>query len=35
MLHLLKAGEKLDNGLNVCIFPEGGIPPSKDIFKEI
>ena len=22
----VKAGEKLDDGLNVCIFPEGGIP---------
>ena len=30
----IKAGEKLDNGLNVCIFPEGGIPPSKIFLKK-
>ncbi len=30
----VKAGEKLDNGLNVCIFPEGGIPPSKIFLKK-
>ena len=24
----LEAGEKIDQGLNVCIFPEGGIPKS-------
>ena len=23
----LSANEKLENGLNVCIFPEGGVPP--------
>lgn len=27
----VKAGEKLDQGLNVCIFPEGGIP-SPEVF---
>ena len=27
----LKAGEKLEQGLNICIFPEGGIP-KKSIF---
>ena len=27
----LKAGEKLDEGLSMCIFPEGGIP-KQDIF---
>ena len=27
----LKAGERLRQGLNMCIFPEGGIPPA-DIF---
>ena len=31
----VKAGEKLDNGLNVCIFPEGGIPPSKIFLKKL
>ena len=30
----IKAGEKLDKGLNVCIFPEGGIPPSKIFLKK-
>ena len=30
----LKAGEKIDKGLNVCIFPEGGIPPSKVFLKK-
>ena len=30
----VKAGEKLDKGLNVCIFPEGGIPPSKIFLKK-
>ncbi|MAR40322.1 MAG: 1-acyl-sn-glycerol-3-phosphate acyltransferase [Flavobacteriales bacterium] len=30
----LKAGEKLDKGLNVCIFPEGGIPPAKIFLKK-
>jgi len=30
----IKAGEKLDNGLNVCIFPEGGIPPAKIFLKK-
>ena len=30
----IKAGEKLDEGLNVCIFPEGGIPPSKIFLKK-
>ena len=30
----LKAGEKLDSGLNVCIFPEGGIPPAKIFLKK-
>ena len=30
----IKAGEKLDQGHNVCIFPEGGIPPSKIYLKK-
>jgi len=30
----LKAGEKIDKGLNVCIFPEGGIPPSRVFLKK-
>ena len=30
----IEAGEKLDNGLNVCIFPEGEIPPSKIFLKK-
>lgn len=30
----IKAGEKLDSGLNVCIFPEGGIPPAKMFLKK-
>ena len=30
----IKAGEKLDSGLNVCIFPEGGIPPAKIFLKK-
>ena len=30
----VKAGEKIDKGLNVCIFPEGGIPPSKVFLKK-
>lgn len=30
----IKAGEKLDEGLNVCIFPEGGIPPAKIFLKK-
>ena len=30
----IKAGEKLDQGHNVCIFPEGGIPPSKIFLKK-
>jgi len=30
----VKAGEKLDEGLNVCIFPEGGIPPAKIFLKK-
>lgn len=30
----INAGEKLDKGLNVCIFPEGGIPPSKIFLKK-
>ena len=30
----IKAGEKLDDGLNVCIFPEGGIPPAKIFLKK-
>ncbi len=30
----LKAGEKLSKGLNMCIFPEGGIPPAKIFLKK-
>jgi len=30
----LKAGEKLDHGFNVCIFPEGGIPLSTIFLKK-
>lgn len=30
----IKAGDKLDKGLNVCIFPEGGIPNSKIFLKK-
>ena len=30
----LKAGEKLQSGLNMCIFPEGGIPPAETFLKK-
>ena len=30
----LKAGEKLDLGLNMCIFPEGGIPKQEVFLKK-
>ena len=29
----LKAGEKLDEGLSMCIFPEGGIPKAEVFLK--
>ncbi len=30
----IKAGEKLNEGHNVCIFPEGGIPPAEVFLKK-
>ena len=30
----LKAGEKLNTGLNMCIFPEGGIPKANTVLKK-
>ena len=30
----IKAGNKLEEGLNVCIFPEGGIPKSSVFLKK-
>lgn len=30
----LKAGEKLKNGISICIFPEGGIPSEKIFLKK-
>jgi len=30
----VKAGEKLREGINMCIFPEGGIPPAKMFLKK-
>jgi len=33
-LAFLKAGEKLNKGLSMCIFPEGGIPQSNIFLKK-
>ena len=30
----IKAGESIDNGINICIFPEGGIPNKKVFLKK-
>ncbi len=30
----IKAGEKINQGINMCIFPEGGIPPKKIFLKK-
>ena len=30
----LAAGEKLKSGLNICVFPEGGIPQANLILKK-